>query len=626
MARLFLFLVLGLGQLLAQAHTVSPVLERAFLHDPGRMSVEQAAASAFQPYAGQLGSGFQTGAIWVRLTLAGTDDTHDPAHRYWVVRVGPHYLERIELYTQAGGGWDRQARGALISGTSRQCPDDRHCFTLPASAKGPSTAYLRIEHRGFLSAQVDVVSPEDLSTAAVERTRSLTASLTVAIGLLALGLILLAVDRSRLMLAYCCFQATVVLFIASNVGILARALPSASGETLTLVNHLLYAIRGTLMAGLAWVVMWPYRPGRAYHAIGVVLMALGGANALLIGLGHVQLGLKGGLLSFALVPFWHLYGALSSRTLPRVLRGVMLVGTAFSILMLLTGLYLAFGQDPNIPRTGLISQIADWRLNGFAVGMLFFLLTLIERSHQKQVREQELDSLRQQAVAASAQQAQLAERSSLIDMLTHELKNPLGTIRFALASLRQSVEHPQGLKRIQSIDLSARRMDDLIERVASLSKVERTAASESPAEVEAAGLIQELLADLPDPGRWEVRLRPGTRVRCDRQLLWVILENLVSNADKYASPGQPIRIEVRPERDGSASPMVRFEISNAVDPGCVPDESRLFERYYRHPQVQDKAGMGIGLSVVKSALAKIRGSIAYRHAQGRVFFTVRVPA
>ena len=76
------------------------------------------------------------------------------------------------------------------------------------------------------------------------------------------------------------------------------------------------------------------------------------------------------LLSIAVVPVWHLHGTLTARAMPRVLRGIMFAGTSVAVVMLVLGLYLAFGQDPAIPKTSFISQIADWRLNGFAVGML----------------------------------------------------------------------------------------------------------------------------------------------------------------------------------------------------------------------------------------------------------------
>ena len=68
-----------------------------------------------------------------------------------------------------------------------------------------------------------------------------------------------------------------------------------------------------------------------------------------------------------------------------------------------------------------------------------------------------------------------------------------------------------------------------------------------------------------------------------------------------------------------------FEISNAVAENQEPDESRLFERYYRHPSVQNQPGMGIGLSLVQSAAQKIGASVLYRKENQRVIFTVRIP-
>ncbi len=68
-----------------------------------------------------------------------------------------------------------------------------------------------------------------------------------------------------------------------------------------------------------------------------------------------------------------------------------------------------------------------------------------------------------------------------------------------------------------------------------------------------------------------------------------------------------------------------FEISNAVADNQEPDESRLFERYYRHPSVQNQPGMGIGLSLVLSASQKIGAHVLYRKENQRVIFTVRIP-
>ena len=68
-----------------------------------------------------------------------------------------------------------------------------------------------------------------------------------------------------------------------------------------------------------------------------------------------------------------------------------------------------------------------------------------------------------------------------------------------------------------------------------------------------------------------------------------------------------------------------FEISNVVGTFGMPDQDRVFERYYRHPNSIAVPGMGLGLSLVKAAAAKIGASVDFRHARDTVTFTVRVP-
>jgi len=62
----------------------------------------------------------------------------------------------------------------------------------------------------------------------------------------------------------------------------------------------------------------------------------------------------------------------------------------------------------------------------------------------------------------------------MINMLTHELKNPLGTIRFAIASLKRNVfADSDSLQRVKRIDDSVERMNELIEHVALSNKIDR---------------------------------------------------------------------------------------------------------------------------------------------------------
>jgi signal transduction histidine kinase len=71
--------------------------------------------------------------------------------------------------------------------------------------------------------------------------------------------------------------------------------------------------------------------------------------------------------------------------------------------------------------------------------------------------------------------------------------------------------------------------------------------------------------------------------------------------------------------------MTCFRISNRVAQESLPDENRLFERYYRHPNFQNRPGMGIGLSLVHSAAAKMGATIGYQLTDQEVVFEVRLP-
>jgi signal transduction histidine kinase len=393
---------------------------------------------------------------------------------------------------------------------------------------------------------------------------------------------------------------------------------------------------------LAWAVIQPHQPSKYYLRAGWLLLLIGAGSTLLIFSGYKQQGIQACTLAYALIPIGQLYGTWSAANLPPSHRRVLTGASLIFIAMLLFGVLPILFDHPLFSDLAQYHHVSDWRLNGAPIALVFLWLTMMERSFQQRTRAQELEVLRQQAEAAKLHQSEADERSALIDMLTHELKNPLGTIRFALASLKEhSRPDDVGRLRIQTVDASTRRMDELIERVANFAKIERVMPRANPLPLDATALIQDLLADLPGSEGWELQVPPGATFRCDRQLLSVVLENLMTNASKYGLPGERVRIAVTLFVTGGVSPApgtkparhagatgrsARFEISNRVDPANVPDEASVFDRYYRHPNFQNKSGMGLGLSVVKSTAQKIRGEVDYRYEGGRVYFALTVPA
>jgi signal transduction histidine kinase len=134
-------------------------------------------------------------------------------------------------------------------------------------------------------------------------------------------------------------------------------------------------------------------------------------------------------------------------------------------------------------------------------------------------------------------------------------------------------------------------------------------------------MVQEVVLEHPDPDRFRVEVGHAATFSADRQLLTIMIDNLVSNARKYSTPGSLISIVIN-SRDGRT----RLSISNDVPPGCLPDQAKLFERFYRHPGVMGIPGSGLGLAVARLSAEKLAAHIESRIEGNQVSFIVDIPA
>jgi signal transduction histidine kinase len=269
----------------------------------------------------------------------------------------------------------------------------------------------------------------------------------------------------------------------------------------------------------------------------------------------------------------------------------------------------------------LVQSSGDLRLNGIPIGIVVFWLVLSEKSSRNRKKYLELQALEIQAAESKVYEEGLKERRELIDMLTHELKTPLSTIKFAMASLkRTALVQGESAERVLHIDASVDRMDAMIEHVALSNKIERTEAHGFEETVSALELMNVVMQEYREPERFELDIQEGVVFRAAPHFLALIIENLVSNAVKYAADDK-IRISIQDEPEN----MTCFRISNRVAAENHPDEARLFERYYRHPSFQSSPGMGIGLSLVNSAAQKMGAQVRYQKIDQDVVFEVRFP-
>jgi PAS domain S-box-containing protein len=220
-------------------------------------------------------------------------------------------------------------------------------------------------------------------------------------------------------------------------------------------------------------------------------------------------------------------------------------------------------------------------------------------------------------------------KDEFLAMLSHELRNPLGTITTALAVLNRLVTGDD-LRRVT--DMIGRQTVHLTRLVDDLLDVARVTSGRVELRREVLDL-RELVAQcvraLANAGRTRqhhvVVEGESVPVQGDPARLAQVVDNLLDNALKYTAPGGHIRLSVsRVQNDAMLRVLdtgegIRAEL-----------RERVFERFVQEPQTLDRArgGLGLGLALVKQLVDLHGGSVAVTSAgpgQGSEF-TVRVPA
>lgn len=622
---------------MAWASVPGYAIERGYLHDGTRQaSMDTLDRARFASFSGDLHLGLQQGATWIRLQIRHTDlagkravaDVDNP----FVLRVGPHTLDHVDLYENVNGNWRLSRSGDRHARSAGKCPDDMHCFSLQSYGQDPIAVYLKVETQGIRVIETELTLEDRLVLSVAPRVARTSTALALSAGLLLVGLLFLVLQRTRLLLVYCCYQASVLLLIYADSGKLAQHLTELAPETLDALGSLFQLLRVTALVTLGWAAIAHSRPPKTYLLLMRCQLLACGAAAFLVAGGAAHTGLVLNYLVLAANPCVQIYGAMRSTKLNPALRKIILI--AYAYYLLITGLscLVNFGLVHEGLLADLLQSLFDWRLNGAALGVFIVAVITSEQASNKILAMQEVQALRMEALQVQTQREILKERNTLIDVLTHELKTPLGTMRFALASLaREHSANPDSSQRVKHIAASVNRMNTTIDHVAGSIELAESCPPLHWEHLAAAPLVLEIIQDRPSFARFQLHCDEGAAFYADRRLLGRILENLLSNAEKYSVPGTiviSIRTRSAPnphpvDEGASAPPRLSLDIRNRVDSENTPDAERLFERYYRHPNVVGLPGIGIGLNIVQTAAEKLGATVHYRLDDGWAVFELR---
>jgi two-component system sensor histidine kinase/response regulator len=218
------------------------------------------------------------------------------------------------------------------------------------------------------------------------------------------------------------------------------------------------------------------------------------------------------------------------------------------------------------------------------------------------------------------------ERDDVTAIVAHDLKNPISNIRFAAQMLRRpgiSAERHAGL-----VDDIVSCCDEAIEFVQRFlqrrATIERVRALES-ATVDLGQLVDRAIARQQAAAEArDVRVVRGGKplaARGDPAALRNVLQNLISNAIRYAPRGTVIDVQLDSDRPGYARVFVMDR-----GPGIPASErTKLFQRFARIAQVDTDAdeslSTGLGLAIARDDIEQMGGYLWFepRTGGGSVF-------
>ena len=210
--------------------------------------------------------------------------------------------------------------------------------------------------------------------------------------------------------------------------------------------------------------------------------------------------------------------------------------------------------------------------------------------------------------------------------IAHELRTPVTSIRGYLETvLEQNLDETKKQHFISQAYNQAIVLSELIQDMSLISKIEEAPSSFKLEEINITNLLEALKNDLSRPlleksidMQWDI---PNTlQIEGNKNLIYSIFRNLTDNAIRYA--GEKIRIQISLYNEDNDYYYFLFYDTGAG----IPDEyhfNRLFERFYRinEGRTRDMGGSGLGLSIVKNAIAFHRGTIiAKNRAEGGLEF------
>lgn len=210
------------------------------------------------------------------------------------------------------------------------------------------------------------------------------------------------------------------------------------------------------------------------------------------------------------------------------------------------------------------------------------------------------------------------ERLRFYTNITHELRTPLTLIAGPLDDLARDTSLPEKVSHSLSIvNRNAKRLLDLVNRILEFRKTETQNRRLCVCRGNIASTVYEVALKYKELNRAgnltvSIVVEPANiEAVYDREVVTVIIDNLVSNAVKYTPRGH---VDVSCRKVGEEIVISVSDTGVGISPDAL---THIFDRYYQERGPHQAAGTGIGLALVQNLVTLHHGTIEAKSELGK---------
>ena len=227
--------------------------------------------------------------------------------------------------------------------------------------------------------------------------------------------------------------------------------------------------------------------------------------------------------------------------------------------------------------------------------------------------EQNSGLLSDEKISHDLTKSALTMRDQFLAVVSHDLKNPLGSISMSVGLMRRELsgreEDSNLFKYVEIIERNASIMDRMISDLLDVERMENAKLTLKPERIDIHALLREC-RDLFNPVAAEKSFSMKIQTcaepefaKLDHDRVLQVLSNLIGNALKFTPSGGTITLTAQKKA-------TEIEISVADNGPGIPEEkmSQIFERFSQLG-VNDRRGLGLGLFIAKWIVEAHKGRI-----------------